>query len=172
MSERSRHGGVDRIPLPLDQGALWLCGKHFVGPDAEAAMQQVGATTVVCLNQRAELEVRYPDYVAWLQHQTPQRAVWFPIPDLGAPPIDAAAGLIVDLHSRIARGDTLLVHCGAGIGRAGTMAAALLMAMGFERERAVAHVGAHRPMAGPEAGAQRELLEALARTLPQTLPKS
>ena len=131
-------------------------------------MQQVGATTVVCLNQRAELEVRYPDYVAWLQHQTPQRVVWFPIPDLGAPPIDAAAGLIVDLHSRIARGDTLLVHCGAGIGRAGTMAAALLMAMGFEHDRAVAHVGAHRPMAGPEAGAQRELLEALAQTLPQS----
>jgi len=129
-------------------------------------MQHVDATTVVCLNQRAELEVRYPNYVEWLQNQTPQRVVWFPIPDLGAPPIDAFTALIGDLHSRIARGDTLLVHCGAGIGRAGTMAAALLMAMGIERERAVAHVGAHRPMAGPEAGAQRELLEALALTLP------
>ncbi len=163
VSERSRHGGADRIPLPLDQGALWLCGKHFIGPDAEAAMQQVDATTVVCLNQRDELESRYPDYVAWLQSQTPQRVVWFPIPDLGAPSIEAATALLGDLHRRIARGDTLLVHCGAGIGRAGTMAAALLMTMGVEHEQAVAHVAAHRPMAGPEAGAQRELLEALAR---------
>ena len=129
-------------------------------------MQHVDATTVVCLNQRAELEVRYPHYVEWLQNQTPQRVVWFPIPDLDAPPIDAFTALLGDLHGRIVRGDTLLVHCGAGIGRAGTTAAALLMAMGFERERAVAHVGAHRPMAGPEAGAQRELLEAFERTLP------
>ena len=52
----------------------------------------------------------------------------------------------------MAAGDGLLVHCGAGIGRAGTVAVALLVDMGVPLEDALAHVAAHRPMAGPEAG--------------------
>jgi protein-tyrosine phosphatase len=54
------------------------------------------------------------------------------------------------------------MHCGAGIGRAGTMAAALLITMGLPLSDATALVGTHRPMAGPEAGAQLQLLQALA----------
>lgn len=29
--ERSSNGGADRIPLPLERGGMWLCGRHFVG---------------------------------------------------------------------------------------------------------------------------------------------
>ena len=65
-SERSRNGGVDEVPLPKGPGRLWLCGKHFIGPDVEAALHRVGATTVVCLNERDELAGRYDDYVRWL----------------------------------------------------------------------------------------------------------
>ena len=54
-SERSRHGGVDEIPLPVGPGRLWLCGKHYIGPDPEAAMAAIGATTVVCLSETHEL---------------------------------------------------------------------------------------------------------------------
>ena len=43
-----------------------------------------------------------------------------------------------------------------------TMAAAVLMRMGAERTVAVATVARSRPMAGPEAGAQSELLTVLA----------
>ena len=87
-SHRSIDGGIDRIPLPDSPGELWLCGKHVTGPDAEAAMARVGATTIVCLNERHELEERYPDYVAWLVAHRGDRAVWFPIPDLHAPPVE------------------------------------------------------------------------------------
>ena len=160
--DRGRHGGADLIPLPHGPGRLWLCGKHFVGPDPEGALRAVGAGVIVCLNERAELADRYPDYVAWLEDQQPRRAVWHPIPDLGAPPVDEAESLLVTLGSRLASGDHLLLHCGAGIGRAGTMAAALLLSMGVPLDEAGATVAAHRPMAGPEAGPQRELLVALA----------
>ena len=54
------------------------------------------------------------------------------------------------------------MHCGAGIGRAGTMAAALLIRMGCDEAAARATVARARPMAGPEAGAQADLLAALA----------
>ena len=55
---RARDGGIDRLPLPDTAGALWLCGKHVVGPDPVAALARVDATTIVCLNERYELDDR------------------------------------------------------------------------------------------------------------------
>lgn len=159
--ERSRHGGADRIPLPIDRGGLWLCGKHFVGPDVEAALDATGATTVVCLNQPDEIADRYPEYVDWLRANRHGRALWYPIHDLHAPDTERARELLDDVVERITDGEVLLVHCGAGIGRAGTLAAAVLMRLGVPMADAVDTVAAHRPMAGPEAGAQRDLLENL-----------
>jgi protein-tyrosine phosphatase len=159
--ERSRDGGVDEIPLPLVDGRLWLCGKHFIGPDPEAAMASVGADVVVCLNEPHELAERYPAYVDWLRANVPARALWHPIPDLHAPDAAEAEALLDSLHERLAEGQSLLVHCGAGIGRAGTVAAALLVTFGVPLADALTSVRAHRAMAGPEAGAQAELLEAL-----------
>ena len=160
--ERSKNGGVDEVPLPLGPGRLFLCGKHFIGPDPEAAVGRVGATAVVCLNEAKELTARYPEYVEWLRANSPARAVWFPIPDFHAPDVESATALLGELHARLARGDVLLLHCGAGIGRAGTMAAALLITLGVPMQDALATVAAHRPMAGPEAGVQADLLAALA----------
>ncbi len=160
--ERSLHGGVDEVPLPAGStGRLWLCGKHFIGPDPEAAVRRVHASAVVCLNERSELLDRYPQYVEWLEANEPDRALWWPIPDLHAPDVDEAIDLLDRLRARLDAGETLLVHCGAGIGRAGTVAAGLLITMGVGVEDAVARVAAHRPMAGPEAGTQRELLDGL-----------
>jgi protein-tyrosine phosphatase len=160
---RSRDGGIDRIPLPSPSGALWLCGKHHVGPDPEAALARVSATTIVCLNEAHELEARYPAYVAWLREQRHVRAVWFPIPDLHAPPAHEVGPLLSGLRERLDRGEHLIVHCGAGIGRAGTVATAVLLGYGVPLADALAIVAEHRPMAGPEVGAQLALVEELAR---------
>ena len=161
--ERSRNGGADRVPVPDVAGGLWLCGKHFVGPDIEEAMGKTGATTAVCLNQRAEIADRYPAYVAWLEANRGRQAVWFPVPDLHAPEVGLAAPFVDDLVGRLTAGEVLLLHCGAGIGRAGTMAAAVLIRLGATTDDAIATIAASRPMAGPEAGAQRDFLEAFAR---------
>jgi len=160
-SGRALHGGIDEVPLPDTQGRLWLCGKHYVGPDPEAALASVDANAVLCLNQRHELRTRYPEYVDWLEANAPGRAQWHPIPDLGAPPIDEARSLVAQLGERVGAGERVIVHCGAGIGRAGTIAAALLMSMGVPLDRATATVAASRPNAGPEAGPQTALLVAL-----------
>lgn len=159
---RSRHGGADEIPLPEGSGRLWLCGKHFVGPDPEEALQQTGADLVVCLCEPSELDQRYPAYVRWLEDNAGARAVWFPVPDLHAPTSDQADRFLDELAARLESGAVVLLHCGAGIGRAGTLAAALLMRMGLPLEEAVVQVAAHRPLAGPEAGAQSQLLAELA----------
>ena len=54
--------------------------------------------------------------------------------------VDSLLVLVDDLRRRIQRGDHLVLHCGAGIGRAGTIAAALLMRAGLSHDEAVARV--------------------------------
>jgi hypothetical protein len=159
---RSLDGGLDEIALPGSPGRLWLCGKHAVAPDPDALMGRIGGTTLVCLTEPFELADRYPGYVQWLRDHA-DRVVWFPIPDLDVPTVASAVALLDDLHARLADGECVLVHCAAGFGRAGTVAACLLVGHGLTTEEAIAHVAACRPMAGPEVGAQRGLVEAIAQ---------
>jgi protein-tyrosine phosphatase len=168
-------GGVHEIPLtelpavsalPAVTGRLWLCGKHAVAPAPEALLHRIGADTVVCLTERHELAERYPSYVEWLDGAAPSSALWFPIHDLHAPPIERARILFDDLLGRLRHGDGLLVHCAAGIGRAGTTAAALLVLLGCTVDEALDHVRRHRPMAGPEVGEQLDLIRRLADDQP------
>jgi protein-tyrosine phosphatase len=155
-------GGIHEIPLPAPaQGKLWLCGKHAIGPDPEGLMARVGADGVVCLNHEHELAERYPDYVTWLRAQPPDRVVWHPIHDLDAPTLDEFAPVLTDLVDRVAAGDRLIVHCAAGIGRAGTVAVAVLVSLAVPLEEALDRVRRHRPAAGPEVGAQLELVRRL-----------
>lgn len=122
-------------------------------------MQRCGATTVVCLVQRHEIGDRYPDYVNWLEHHEGSRSLWYPVPDLHAPSLDEAVTLVDRLLERVRADEHLLIHCAAGIGRAGTLATCLLVALGMALDDALSHLAAHRPMAGPEAGVQRRLVE-------------
>lgn len=156
-------GGIHEIPLPSPAlGRLWLCGKHAIGPDPEGLMARVGADMVVCLNREHELAERYPQYVAWLRAQPADRVLWYPIPDLHAPELESIAPVLSDLVERIAQGRGVIVHCAAGIGRAGTIAVAILVSLGMPLDDALGQVRRHRPMAGPEVGSQLDLVERLA----------
>lgn len=164
LGPRGRDGGIDTVPVP-GGGGLSLCGKHAIAPDVHAALARCGATTVVCLVQEGELWGHWPHYVHWLRANDGNTAVWFPVPDLSAPPLEEALPLLQQLLARLDAGEHLLVHCAAGIGRTGTVATCLLMARGMPLEAALAHLRQHRPMAGPEVGSQRDLVEAYARHL-------
>jgi hypothetical protein len=154
LTDRQRHGGIDRVGVP-GGGALWLCGKHLIAPDPEGTLTMVGAAGVVCLNERHELVERYPEYVAWLGRDG--RATWSPIPDLGVTSPEAMTDLVIGIRRRLDDGD-LVVHCGAGMGRAGTIAVGVLIAAGLDGPSALDCVASARPGAGPESGAQAELV--------------
>lgn len=166
LSRRQRDGGVDRIPLPPDvPGRLWLCGKHAIGPDHRTLVAEVGgAATIVCLTERHELADRYPAYVAWLDDPA-STSRWFPIHDLHAPDVDTMQRFVDELVELLRAGETLVVHCAAGKGRAGTTAVCVLLELGLPLDAALERVAAARPGAGPEVGVQRDLVHRLSTRL-------
>lgn len=143
-------------------GRLWLCGKHHIGPDHQAVLEGVDATTVVCLVQEHELDHRYPAYLAFVRAGGDDRrkVVWFPIHDLHAPTVEQAQPFVRSLAHHLHDGERVVMHCAAGIGRAGTMATLVLMELGVERSEAAHIVRSNRPMAGPEGDGQMALVMA------------
>lgn len=151
-------GGIHEIPVPSAVGSLWLCGKHHVAPDVEDVRQRHNIGTVVCLVEEHELRGRYDTYVDWHRSHLGNGGLWFPVPDLTYPSLDDARDFVELVADMVCNKHNVLVHCAAGIGRAGTTAAAVLMLLGMDMNEALTHVRAHRPMAGPETGSQTEFI--------------
>lgn len=152
----------DQIPLPRSDGRLWLCALRDVADAPDAALADTGAHTVVCLNQRGELERRGPHYLDWLVRNQPDRALWFPIRNFHAESADATVPLLQMVVDRLDRG--VLMHCAMGQGRAGTMAVCVLMMLGATRDGALRTVAEHRAFAGPAESSQWALVDDVARS--------
>jgi hypothetical protein len=156
LTDRQRDGGIDRIPLPANvSGELWVCGKRA----AASRMTQPEWDAIVCLVEPHEIAGHHPDYLAWLRSDG-GRAVWFPVPDLHAPTLDIMQNLVGEVVARLRSGERVLLHCAAGYGRSGTTAVCALIELGSGADEALATVASARPGAGPEVGAQRELVSA------------
>jgi protein-tyrosine phosphatase len=154
-------GGVHAIPLPDVSGRMWLCGKHAIAPDPQAVLDRVGVDHVVCLVEHFEIHDRYPAYVDWLENSG--RATWFPIADLDFKAADDVVGVIDSVVGMLGAGTSVIVHCGAGIGRAGTLAVAVCLERGMDLDSALRHVRQHRPGAGPEVGSQMNFVQEWSR---------
>ena len=154
-------GGIHEIPLDGTVGKLFLCGKHFIGPKVETVRQDLGIHYVVCLVEEHELVDRYDPYVQWHRDNAGNPSIWFPIPDLTYPSFEDSIEFVEHVTALVRDKGSMVVHCAAGIGRAGTTATAILMMLGMPMHDATAHVRAHRPMAGPETGRQEEFIRQL-----------
>jgi protein-tyrosine phosphatase len=90
----------------------------------------------------------------------------FPIIDRWVPASKKdALRLIEDLDADLAAGKNVSIHCRQGIGRAGLIAASLLVARGRQPEDAFEHVSMVRGVTVPETPEQRAWVEALAAQL-------
>lgn len=159
---------VDLIPLPRTNGSLWLCSLRDVAHDPEGMLTFTGATTIVCLNEREELDRREPSYVDWLRANQPGRALWFPIRNFRAESAAATMPFLRMIVERLEDGQGVVMHCAMGQGRAGTMAVCLLMVLGATEEEALHTVASHRVFAGPGESSQWALVDDVAREVGRT----
>jgi len=85
--------------------------------------------------------------------------VSFPIPDMGIPTsVEEFASLSKMLLKQVNAGVNTLVHCHAGIGRSGLMAAGILLHCDLDPKQAFAHVSKMRGIRVPETSQQENWL--------------
>jgi len=136
------------VPLPADvPGRLWL--QSMPGRREpwgafldEARLQQLNV--VVCLNPLEEVAELSPAYFKAIKEgRLPFRWLHVPMLNFGLASEAAAFRLGVEqLAQGLRLGDRALVHCAAGMGRTGTMAACVLKSLGCDTEEAVQAVRA------------------------------
>jgi protein-tyrosine phosphatase len=123
---------------------------------AEANREHV--TVIARLTGLAEVRSASPEYAEALANgQVPFEVLPCEMPDFGVPDDRGTYWAVArDVARRLQAGEAVLVHCGAGIGRTGTFAASVLVALGEpvrSAEKTVARAGS-----GAETDDQRELV--------------
>ena len=148
---------TDDIP-----GRLWLTampGRFTAWAGFILDAQQANLSLVVCLNPLDEVASLSPAYHhAIVEGALPFRGVTLPMRNFGLPADRVAfRDGIVQAGDALARGDSVLLHCAAGIGRTGTAAACLLKHLGLSVDEALSRVR----MAGsnPENAVQSGLVD-------------
>lgn len=85
----------------------------------------------------------------------------YPIPDRGLPPsVSSFAELTKSIYHGSAGGQSTVIHCRAGIGRTGLVAAGVLLHAAFSVDDAFAHITQRRGVEVPDTQEQREWLSA------------
>ena len=151
-------------PVRLPEGVagrLYLVampGTHGPLERTWEALRGEGVHVVVCLAEPEEIRRKSAAYAAALEAQAvPCPVESFPVADFGVPGDHEAFWALANcVGRRLTGGERVVIHCGAGIGRTGTLAACVLLALGEppeEAEQAVSAAGSH-----PETDAQRALV--------------
>lgn len=123
---------------------------------AQAKAERVDA--IVRLTELHETRSRSPSYAAALEsNEVPFTVLPCEVPDHGVPAEpDAFWSQTCAVASRLRAGEVILIHCNAGIGRTGTFAAAVLVALGRPVDAAIRAVTSAGSV--PETDAQAALI--------------
>ena len=164
--------GVTFCPGKCDDSARTGSWSRDLEVDLRAIVSW-GASTLVTLIETHEFHsLRVPSLGASAQAQG---LVWhhLPIRDVSAPDASfehAWKSVGAELRQRLRRGESLVVHCRGGLGRAGTVAARLLVELGEAPAEALERVRAVRPGAVETPAQERCVLGCRAIGADETVP--
>ena len=146
----------------IGNGFLAIMARPAVEPgaiDPFATMANIGVQLVVSLLEPSEARSLGLDNERELVKSCGMDYVTFPIPDMGQPvSVEEFAKLAQVLSKQIGAGVNTLVHCRAGIGRSGLVAAGILMQAGANPEQALEQISKYRGVRVPETSAQQDWL--------------
>ena len=146
------------IPSHSWPGQLYVSSRPRGGDwlsDEAQKWRRDGIDTVVSLltqDEESELDLQNEAKEAASQGM---KFISFPVPDRGVPSSTTSAFSMLDaVHHELQRGKNVLVHCRQGIGRAGLVAASLLVLDGAEPHDAIEQVSKARGVRVPETADQ------------------
>ncbi len=126
------------------RGRLW---QRDLASDLDA-MVTVGVKTLVTLIDDQELDRLGAGALPSLVHSRAIQWLHLPITDYGVPNGKVLLqwrGLLGGLLDQLRKNERVLLHCAAGMGRSGMMAATLLKASGMKAEDAIGLIRQNRP---------------------------
>jgi protein-tyrosine phosphatase len=142
--------GVRLAIMPRPRSGEWLA-------DEIAGYQRLGVQTIVSLLESNEVrELELVDEECFCQAAQLQ-FLSFPIADRGVPSNRVEfAKFVESIALRLRSGHSVAIHCRAGIGRSGLLAACVLGTFGIAPDSAFAMLGRARGVAVPDTDAQAD----------------
>lgn len=114
---------------------------------------------ILCLVSDEEIAEKSPDYLEAIQRDTIPARLWqHEIPDYGVP--EQAVEILQAVESMkqvLIRGESVVIHCAAGVGRTGMVAVLLLTRLGLSLPTATRAI--ERAGSAPETQEQWNFLE-------------
>lgn len=151
---------IDEVPY----GRLGIVGRPRAGDwlhDEVAAWKAEGITDVVSLLEDHEIHDLGLNQEADLVSAAGLSFQRFPIPDRGVPPSRTCAeALWNELADGVRAGGSIAVHCRAGIGRSGLMAAGVLIQLGITADMAWQRISKARGVSVPDTDEQKQWVSA------------
>jgi atypical dual specificity phosphatase len=141
-------GGITRLPRRLWayarlKPATWVEDAGLVAcryPRDQKSLQELaeqGVSVLINLHESPHPEGALARYGLSEIH--------LPVPDFTPPtPAQLEQGVHA-IEKAVSRGHRVAVHCGAGLGRTGTLVACYLVSLGLEPDEAIARIRAARP---------------------------
>jgi hypothetical protein len=143
-------------------------GQLFLGPmpgryesfdQSKETMINHSVDHIVCLVPLHEIQYKSFSYASALRTGAlPCPVTFFPILDYEVPENKKSyLDIVHDVAARLEKGENILIHCGAGMGRTGIFAISVLMATGIEAKQSIELVRAAGSF--PESPQQWEFIQ-------------